>query len=391
MRWIPTVLATLTLVVTSGCKQAMIVGVVLPETGEAADYGTSLKYGLRLAFADAQAAGKVPSGWEVVWMDSGSDPARAAAAIESLYRKGAIMVIGGATSGEALAMIPVAEEYKRVLLSPSATVPGLAEKSLWKFCLFPPDDREAGVAARILLEGTSPGQLDSRVVILRDESPYTAGLIPEFTSAAERSGGTVVGVLDMEKSGWMPALDELLAARQRPGSAYVAGYGEAIVEALQALRDRNFQGRIVTTSAIYTATILRQARSLAEGVFFPLVAFDTSSTDEPIRSFVLRYTTEYGVAPDIFAAHGYDAGLATLHTLNGLARPAPRDVQIQLRGIGDKVGVTGSLAFDDNGNIQRYPVSHIIKNGKVENVAIWRTREAERIRAEMERILMLRR
>ena len=391
MRGIMTALAIAAVVVAAGCQESMIVGVVLPETGEAEDYGASLRTGIRLAFEEAQAAGNVPPGWEVVWVDSGSDPARAAEAADSLYRRGAIMIIGGATSGEALAMLPVAEQYRRVLLSPSASAPGLAGQSIWMFCLFPPDDREADVAARILLEGSQPDTPERRVLVLRDESPYTAGLIPEFTSAAERRGGTVLEAIDVEEEGWEARLDAKLAGRPRPGSAYVAGYGDAILLGIKALRNRNFTGRIVTTSAIYAAGFLREARTLAEGVYFPLVSFDLASTEEPVRSFVLRYTTEFGVAPDIFAAHGYDAALATVNTLQGLARANPRDVQIRLRSIGDIQGVTGSLAFDDNGFIQRFPVSHFIRDGRVENEAAWRARESERIRREMEELLIRRR
>lgn len=386
-----TALALAAVALSTGCQQPKTVGVVLPETGEAAAYGTSLKYGIRLAFEEAQAAGNVPAGWDVVWVDSGSDPARAAEAADQLYRRGAIMVIGGATSGEALAMVPVIEDRRRVLLSPSASTPGLAQQSVWMFCLFPPDDREADVAARILLEGTYPDTPERRVVVIRDESPYTDGLVPEFTSAAERRGGTVLEPVDVEVEGWQARLDTHLASRPRPGSAYVAGYGDAILAGLQALRARDFGGRIVTTSAIYTPGTLRAARAYAEGVYFPLVSFDPGDTEEPVRSFVLRYTTEFGVAPDIFAAHGYDAALATLHTLRGLDRPNPRDVQIRLRAIGDERGVTGPLAFDDNGLIQRFPVSHFIKDGRVENEATWRAREADRIRRQMEELIIRRR
>ena len=100
-------------------------GAVLPLTGWASDYGQAIRNGIELAHEQVQAdPGKQRV--KLVVIDSQTDPARAAEALDRLYGEGATAVIGGVLSVEALAMVPVADEADRVLLSPSATQPQLA-------------------------------------------------------------------------------------------------------------------------------------------------------------------------------------------------------------------------------------------------------------------------
>ena len=61
----------------SGCSGKPIVGVILPTTGAAASYGESIESGIRLALSDARGREGLPTGFEVEWADTGSDPSRA--------------------------------------------------------------------------------------------------------------------------------------------------------------------------------------------------------------------------------------------------------------------------------------------------------------------------
>ena len=58
----------------SGCGGKPIVGVILPTTGAAASYGESIESGMRLALSDARERAGLPTGFEVVWADSGIRP-----------------------------------------------------------------------------------------------------------------------------------------------------------------------------------------------------------------------------------------------------------------------------------------------------------------------------
>jgi branched-chain amino acid transport system substrate-binding protein len=383
MKRVALVAALLGSVAVTACSKKVVVGVVLPETGAAAVYGSSIKSGIKLAFDDAVAAESAPVGLDVQYRDSASDPVRAAAAADALYDAGALIVIGGVTSAEATATIPVADRWERVLLSPSASAPDLAKKSVYFFRVFPSDDLE-GVKAADLLAITRNAR---SVLIVQEDNAYTRGLLPVFVGEFQNQGGQVVGSVRSDGSGWEKLVRDQLAARQ-PASVYVCGYGDAIIEVLRVVRSTSYAGTVCVTSAINAATLLQRAGSLAEGVFLPLSGFDTTSQQEPIRTFVTRYREVYGMVPDLYAAHGYDAALATLATVTGLRTKAGSEVQLRLKALGEKKGVTGHLAFDDYGNIKHYPRSHWIRGGKVEDYDAYLEREKDRIRRQMEELLL---
>jgi branched-chain amino acid transport system substrate-binding protein len=153
------------------------------------------------------------------------------------------------------------------------------------------------------------------------------------------------------------------------------------------LRSLTYAGTICTTSAINAASLLQRAGNLAEGVFLPLASLDLASQQEPIRSFVKRYHEVYNMLPDIYAAHGYDAALAAMWALADLHPVAGRQVQLRLKGLADRRGVTGLLAFDDFGNVKHYPRSHWIRNGRVEDYDAFVEREKDRIRRQMQELI----
>lgn len=356
--------------VATACSRKLVAGVILPETGEAAVYGSSIKSGLKIAFDDALAARTAPEGLQVEYRDSASDPGQAASILGALFDDGALIAIGGVTSAEANAMIPVAERWERVLLSPSASAPDLAKRSVFFFRVFPSDDLE-GVKAADLLALTRNART---VLIVQEDNAYSRGLLPVFMGEYQNQGGRVVGSVRTADPGWDRLLRDVLAAQQ-PAAVYICGYGDAIIETLRVVRSASYKGTVCTTSALNAATLLQRAGRLAEGVFLPLAGFDAASQQEPIRSFVARYRSAYNLTPDIYAAHGYDAALVCLSALRGPRTRDGNEVQMRIKGQSDLRGVTGPLAFDDYGNIKHYPRSHWIRDGRVEDYDAYLERE----------------
>jgi len=367
---------------TQGCSRQLLIGVVVPETGDAAGYGAAVKMGVKLAFDEALAAKTAPEGLTVKYIDSRSDPVTAAAVTESLYKEGALVVIGGVTSAEAKAMLPVADSRKRILMSPSASAPELARMSLYFFRVYPSDDLE-GVKAADLLTLTRGVRT---VLVLQEDNAYTRGLLPVFMAALKNQGGELVGSVSLSQPSWQREFRDLLTSRQ-PQGVYVCGYGPAIIHGLQELRSAGYQGTVATTSAINSATVLKEAGPLAEGVFFPLATVDITSKEEPIATFVRRFQEVYNLSPDIYAAHGYDAALSVMYATANLRTRAASEIQVRLKGLGETKGVTGHLAFDDFGNIKHYLRNFWIHQGRVEDFDAHVDRQKEEVLRRMRDIL----
>ena len=350
------------LAAVSGCNPPLRIGVVLPETGDAAVYGASVKSGVRLAFDDAAAGGTAPAGLEVLYRDSASDPVRAASAAEALSESGAVAVIGGVTTAEAKALIPVADRVGMVLLSPSASAPDLARRTRLFFRVYPSDELEGVKAADflVLMRGART------VLVLQEDNDYTRGLLPVFVRELDSRGGRVAGSVRLDEAGWQAQVRGMLGANA-PDGAYICGYGEAILGALRLLRSVGYRGTVCTTSAFSAGSLLARAASLAEGVFFPRASLDTASRAEPVRSFVRRYQAAYNLAPDIYAAHGYDAALALLAAARGLQARSGAEIARHLHALTGAAGVTGPIEFDEDGNIRHALRNHWIHNGRIED------------------------
>jgi len=266
-----------------GCNSKPIVGVILPSTGAAASYGESIESGIRLALADARAQEQIPEGFEVVWADTGSNPERAVAELRTMASEHDVkMVIGGATSAEAMAMLPELDDLEIVCLSPSASAPGLAGKSRMFFRIYPSDELEGHTAGNFLNERLGK----HRVLLFTGDTEYTRGIKPEFLKQYEESlGGTVVDTVTLVEDGWRERAATVLD-RKSVDAAYVIGYAEEILDVVLFLHEREFAGRIVTTAAFYSGQVIREAGEAAEGILFPLPPFDRTSEKEPVLSFV---------------------------------------------------------------------------------------------------------
>lgn len=351
------------LLLGTACQNVPRLGVVLPETGSAAAYGASLKTGVSLALARHRSAGGPPI--EVWFRDSGSDPARAASACEALFEQDATLVIGGATSAEAKAMIRVADRFGRVLLSPSASAPDLARRSDHFFRVYPSDELEGAHAARFLVGEQRLGT----VLIVSEDNDYARGLLPVFVASLKAMGAQIVGPETITEPGWEARVRQALS-RQGPEGAYVCGYGESISRALRVLRGAGFRGPICATSAIHSAKLLPTLGQEAERLYFPLATADRSGDGEPARSFISAYRQTYNLDPDVYACYGYDATLASLAVLTSEGSPDPRQVAGRLGMLRGLRGVMGPLHFNEAGNIERELQTHWINGGRVEPVSL---------------------
>jgi branched-chain amino acid transport system substrate-binding protein len=371
--------------ILGGCSSKPIVGVILPTTGAATSYGQSIESGIRLALADARGRNELPVGFEVLWADSGSQPGRAVTELRRMVtERGVKMVIGGATSAEAAAMIPVLDELEVVCLSPSASAPGLAERSRYFFRIYPSDELEGNTAATFVFE-----RLDrTKIVLFSGDTEYTRGIKPEFLKQFEGAlGGQVVDDIDLLEDDWQARAKKAIATGG-VGAAYVIGYADEILKVVRFLREQNFAGRIVTTSAFYSGDAIRDAGPAAEGVLFPLPPFDRTSEKEPVLSFVNRYMATYQRAPDVFAAHGYDAMGFTIQVFAMAKPPETLEILKALNyGVAEYNGVTGPILFDDHGDVKHYPKMFIVNEGQVLSYQRYLETERRRILNQVQDLL----
>ncbi len=369
----------------SACGGAPVVGILLPSSGDASTYGESIESGIRVALTEARERNDLPEGFEVVWADTRSDPEVAKAELRRVVKeRGAKMVIAGATSDEARAIIPVLDDLDIVCLSPSASAPDLAKKSKHFFRIYPSDELEGSRAGQFLYDKLRA----KTTLVFVGDTEYTRGIEPEFQQKyVENLGGKIVGRISILDSDWQDRARAALK-KESPQAVYIIGYAGDIATVIRFLREVGYEGRMVTTSAFYSGRVIQDLGEMATGVFFPLPPFDRMSEDELVQAFVKRYMDTYQRAPDVFAAHGYDAMRIVIAVMK-IARP-PETVEIEKAlhfGISEFKGVTGPILFDDYGEVKHYPKMFIVSDGNVVSYDRYIKLERSRIRRQVLELL----
>jgi ABC-type branched-subunit amino acid transport system substrate-binding protein len=107
-----------------------------------------------------------------------------------------------------------------------------------------------------------------------------------------------------------------------------------------------------------------------------------------VVGFVNRYTSVQGKAPDVFAAHGYDAMWLTIQVMTVANPPDTNEIRKAFHfGMNELMGVTGPILFDDYGDVKHYPKMFIVKDGQVVSYQRYLKVERERILREVQGLL----
>ncbi|MEH1057011.1 ABC transporter substrate-binding protein [Micromonospora sp. CPCC 206171] len=164
----------------------LILGGLLPKTGDLALANPPLAAGAALAVREINAAGGV-LGEPMVWIDGddGTSPTVAKATVASHIRNKVQVIIGAGGSGISSSVLPDVVAAGRILFSPSNTDSGLtkAEDRGLYFRTAPPDSLQGRALADVILRD-GPHKI---VVVARKDS-YGEGLQETVRAELERAG-----------------------------------------------------------------------------------------------------------------------------------------------------------------------------------------------------------
>ncbi|HEY8473221.1 MAG TPA: ABC transporter substrate-binding protein [Natronosporangium sp.] len=213
--------------------EPLVIGGLLPETGDLAIAYPPMIAGARLAIEDINAAGGV-FGVDVVWRDGddGTDPDVARQTVAEHVDAGVHIIIGAAASGVSEAVLPDVVAAKRILFSPSNTAARLstADHDGYYFRTAPSDDLQgAALADMMLRDGVQ------KIAIIARGDAYGQGLQENALASLRRFGVPDEDVtlltyeVPEEEGGPVPNLDQLVQdlVDADPEGVVVIGFSEA--------------------------------------------------------------------------------------------------------------------------------------------------------------------
>lgn len=360
------------LLLSGGCSEGeeepIYIGVAGPLS---APNGESMKLAAQMAAAEINAAGGIDGRTiEFVFKDDGGDPQKAAEVARDLALDTRVVaVIGHLQSGASIKAADAyngrMEETPPVLqISPASSSPELTNAGPWTFRVTPTDHEFAPVLARAAAQ---LGRRRAAVMYVNDD--YGQGVRSTFETAFREAGGEVV-TADPYLGTVIEDGDELdpylRRALDRGADALViGGQAETGVQIVRAARRLGYTGPVLGADGMTGA---KDAGPIAEGIYVSS-AFLPDRDSDAARKFVTAYRAAFDRLPDHRGAMTYDA----VHLLKdaievvGTDRRALRDYVARI-GPDHPAheGVSGTIAFDENGDVVDKPVAlGVVRGGQL--------------------------
>ncbi len=337
------------------------IGAILPLTGDAGSYGVGLKRGMDTALEHVNAAGGINGRNLVIKVeDSQADPAKAVSAFNKLRSVDRVpMVLGDMFSAGTLAIAPIAERNKIVLLSPSASAVDLTKAGDYIFRIYPSDTYDGTYLAQFV-HGKAKAKT---VAIVYMQVASISAIVQVFQGEFEKAGGKVV-CAEAYKEGDTDFRSQLAkATASNPDIVFIPGYLKEMANLLKQAKEMGIKTQFVSISTFADPKILELAGDAAEGVQFSSPAFDAGSAAPEMQTFVGTFRKNYNQEPDILAGYGYDVVNIAAQALRSAGDITPDDIKQALYSIKDYPGVTGKTTFDSNGDVVKELRMMCVKDG----------------------------
>ena len=340
------------------------VGANFEITGNQANYGSAGLDGLKLAIKEANDAGGI-DGKKItlVQADTKSEASEAVNSATKLISDDKVKVIvGPMVTANVMAESQVANDDKIPVIAPAATNPdvtvenGKAKPFIFRSCFIDPQQGTvmAEFAAKQLKAKTAVMYLDS-------SSDYSKSLGKVFKEKFEAAGGKVV----MEESflakdqDFKAALTKLKTANA--DVVFVPAYYEEVGKIVKQARELGITAPMLGTDGWDDPKVVDIAGADAlNNTYFSTHYFEK---DQDVQGFIESFQKEYGHAPNVFAALGYDAGKMLIDAIKRAGSADPEKIQKALEETKDLQVGTGKITMDPNHNPIKSAVILEMKNG----------------------------
>ena len=364
--WIPiiVVIVALATIIPLSCKkepETIKIGVVLPLTGDGAAYGQKEKEGVELAIDEINNSGGI-NGVKLTgkYEDSQGAPGPAVSATQKLITQDKVkIIIGDAFSSPTLAMVPITDKNKIILMSPSASSPKLSGASQYFFRIWPSDIAEGSQMAEIAM-----GRMKLRsFATLTGNNEYAQGLRGVFETTVTKNGGKIL-VSEIYNEGDKDFRSQLTKIKSAsPDAIYLAGYYKEFALILKQAREIGIKSQFLSCGTFHEPEIIKIAGKAAEGVVFVQPYFDRKSPDPAIQKFVLNYEKKFNSEAGVYAAHSYDA-MMTLGEAMKIGYKNTDMIRDNLLKLKDYSGATGKITFITGGDVIKTARVMTVKNGQ---------------------------
>ncbi len=323
------------------------IGAIMPLSGDIAVYGLNMQKGIDLAFDQINSKGGIKGKTvKVIYEDNQGDPGMAVSAMQKLITVNRVPVVIGVTrSTSTMAVCPIAEQNKVVLIAPPSTATELSTKCGSFFFRVIASDAYQGVAMADLI-----WQLNyKKAGVMFVNSDYGRGLRDAFVKSFEGKGGKILASVPIEVVGKDFRTEILKIKRSGAKAVMIVGHPAEASIIFKQSKELGVQVQWIASEGIKAPETIQLAGDAAEGV---MVMAPSVDTDAPIyQKFKNAFVAKYSIEPPLFSDFAYDAAKMVAAAIEATDYSGP-GIRDGLRQVGvDYPGVTGIKTFDEHGDV----------------------------------------
>lgn len=327
------------------------IGFAGPLTGPSAHQGQDVEHGIQIAVEEANQQqlkiGDKVARFKLVSEDDVADPRTGTAVAQRLVDSKVAVVIGHYNSGTS---IPASKIYAAAgipQISPSATNPTLTRQGIPSVFRTVNDDATLGRYAGNYLVSQLKAQ---RIAIFDDRTAYGQGLADEVTKAVKAAGGNVVvREYTNDKSTDFNAI-LTTAKAQKADAVFFAALDYQAAPMAKQMKNLGLKARFMNIGNLPNDSFRQMAGNAAEGTY--AWNYGTPLQDMPKgAAFEQKLKDKFGVGVVQSSPAAYDA---TWAAINAMVKAGSDDPKVYLPVLKSQSyeGVTGTIAFDDQGNLK---------------------------------------
>lgn len=344
---------------STSTDRVLVIGAVLPLSGDNAKYGNWIREGLELYKDQLNLSGGVNGArLEIQYEDDKANPADAVTGMNRLIQVYHPPVIYGSwASSCVLAQAPIAERTRTIVMA-QAISPKIRDAGDFMFRAIP--DAAHSLAD---LVPYAFGQGARKLAILYVNNDYGLDQARVFNDKFRALGGTIAfnEGYSSDTKNFLPLLTRLKSATF--DSLYLAGYSE-VGQILRQAKELGIATMVYSSDPFENEDILEVAKDAAEGVVYPAFYIQGRGPSK-LRDFEESYLARFDRYPEGSAALAYN-GLDVIVTALKQAdnNEAAERAKVALYRLTAYDGILGQLSIDDHGDMHLPVYLKTVRNGR---------------------------
>ena len=354
------------LFVTAGCREPepIKIGVLLSISGKTAQLGQSARDGVILAVEKINAQGGVKGRTIVLeYFDAAFDPNKAEEGVRQLHKKGVAAIVGPVASQMAVSMVPVANELRLPIISPTVTTPELSNKKDFFFRVYP----DLVKTAQSLAAYTVNQKKLSKFLIIWDSanSAFTEPWKDAFVLTAEQRGASVPYIVEFDSRDSHLSHTHILQEIPREDIDGILFLASPMDTAMfcQQLQKLGSEAAIMGSDWSYTGTLVEFGGKSVEGFVFT-TGVNMDSSEPAFLKFNKDYRQRFNADPNFPAVLAYETikclvkAMSEVEDMNSLAD--------QLVNMKPAEGLLGPILLNEFGDSEQAVYINEVHDGTSE-------------------------